>query len=304
MSRAAPTGETRPVRTPLFDSLDIAVVDFRCRAHVEPYGPEEVNSTHSIALVRRGVFTRLHRGEALLADANHVLFFNAAEEYRYGHPVDGGDDCTVLALQTSRALELVTRHAPWEAHGPERPFGLGHGLSSPRAVWLHWELLRLFSRPTAERLTLDDLLVELADEAVRSAYAARGARMHSPRESPAARRRRRELVEAAKLALAAARAAPPSLAQLARALDCSPFHLSRVFHATAGLSLRRYVGRLRARVAAERLSRGAADLTALALDLGYADHSHFTNSFRQEWGVAPSRFRGSHDRRPPGQTAG
>ena len=38
----------------------------------------------------------------------------------------------------------------------------------------------------------------------------------------------------------------------------------------------------------------AHDLTALALDLGYADHSHFTNAFREEWGLPPSRFRELH----------
>jgi AraC-like DNA-binding protein len=84
---------------------------------------------------------------------------------------------------------------------------------------------------------------------------------------------------------------PPSLTELAGTLGCSPCHLSRSFHAAAGLSLRGYLGRLKARVAAERLAAGARHLTALALDLGYADHSHFTNSFRREWGVAPSTFR-------------
>jgi len=57
------------------------------------------------------------------------------------------------------------------------------------------------------------------------------------------------------------------------------------------LSLRAYSGRLRTVLAAERLLAGAPDLTALALDLGYADHSHFTNAFRREWGLAPSRLR-------------
>jgi AraC-like DNA-binding protein len=64
-----------------------------------------------------------------------------------------------------------------------------------------------------------------------------------------------------------------------------------------GLSLRRYAKRLRARIAADRLATGARDLTELALDLGYADHSHFTNAFRQEWGLPPSRFRARVSRR-------
>lgn len=57
------------------------------------------------------------------------------------------------------------------------------------------------------------------------------------------------------------------------------------------MSLRRYVGRLRANVAAKRMAEGAQNLTDLALDLGFADHSHFTNAFRREWGISPSEFR-------------
>jgi len=68
-----------------------------------------------------------------------------------------------------------------------------------------------------------------------------------------------------------------------------------------GVPIRRYVTRVRARVAAERLAQGAGDLTALALDLGPADHSHFTNAFRQERGEPPSRFRVALGSRVPGK---
>jgi AraC-like DNA-binding protein len=104
-------------------------------------------------------------------------------------------------------------------------------------------------------------------------------------------RRHRELTEAAKLAVNARLAELPGLHHLAQLLGCSPFHLSRVFRLTAGMSLRRYVCRLRAHLAADRLSAGAPDLTALALDLGFVDHSHFTNTFRRAWASTPSRFR-------------
>lgn len=274
----------------LFESLGVSVVDFRCHAGVEPVGTEEPNATHSVVLVRRGVFQRTRGHESLVADANHVLFFNAEQPYRYSHPLPGGDECTVLALETPRALELVARHAPRDAQRPETPFRLGHGLSSPRAARLQWELLGLVARP-ATRLGLEDALVELADEALRSAYQSRAGGVADAQPSPPCRRRQRELVEAAKLAVSERLEAPPSLAELAGALGCSPFHLSRTFHGLAGISLRRYAGRLRARAAAERLARGARDLTQLALDFGYADHSHFTNSFRREWGLPPSRFR-------------
>jgi AraC-like DNA-binding protein len=138
---------------------------------------------------------------------------------------------------------------------------------------------------------VEDSVAELADEAVGAAYRIRGSR--PPREAAptTARRRRRDLAEAAKLVLNERLESLPSLGELARGLDCSPFHLSRTFHRVTGASLRAYAGRLRARRAAARLAQGVRDLTGLALELGFADHSHFTNAFRQEWGVPPSRFR-------------
>jgi AraC-like DNA-binding protein len=277
-------------RKALFESPGIAVVDFRCREHGRVDGPEEPNPTHSIALVRRGLFRRTERGRALVADANHILFFNAAQLYRFSHPVSGGDDCTILTVATPLALEVVGRHAPRDAERLERPFFLGHALSSLRSVRLHYELLNLLRLPPCE-LGIEDLLAELMDESVRAAYATHERRTERESHSPAVQRRRRELVEAAKLIINRQIESPPSLQALARDLGCSPFSLSRNFHNVAGLSLRRYLGRLRATIAAHHLVRGAADLTELALRLGYHDHSHFTNAFRDEWGVPPSQFR-------------
>jgi AraC family transcriptional regulator len=286
----APKPQTRET---LLDSLGVSVVDFRCRAHVEPLGPEEPNPAHGIVLVRKGIFRREQQGETLVADANHVLFFNAGEPYRYSHPLPGGDECTILVVDGQRALELVRRHAPRDAECPETPFFLGHGLASPLAARLHYELLALVRR-AAVKLALEDVVAELADEAVGAAYRTRAVRVKRESASASAGRRRRDLVEAAKLVVNERLESLPSLGELARAFGCSPFHLSRTFHRTAGLSLRAYVGRLRARRAADRLAGGVRDLTELALELGYADHSHFTNAFRQEWGVPPSRFRDTH----------
>lgn len=276
-------------REVLFDSLGVAALAFHCRAGVGPEGPEEPNATHSIVFVRRGVFRRTSGRESLVVDANHVLFFNAGEPHRYAHPLAGGDDCTVLTLETARALELVARHEPRDAERGAAPFRMAHALVSPRVARLHLEILALLGRGAAA-LTLEDALAELADEALRAAYAT-GRPQAAGARSAAGARRRRDLAEAAKLALAERPESPPSLGALARRLGCSPFHLSRSFHRAVGVSLRAYLGRLRAALAAERLRLGEPDLTTLALELGYCDHSHFTNAFRGAWGVPPSRLR-------------
>ncbi len=81
------------------------------------------------------------------------------------------------------------------------------------------------------------------------------------------------------------------LTEIAAAFGMSPFTLCRVFHRHAGLPVHRYRVRLRLRHALDRLAGGERDLTGLALDLGFSDHSHLTNAFRAEFGVPPSAFR-------------
>lgn len=277
----------------LYEAMGISFIDFRCRAHVEPEGPEEPNETHSIVFVRRGVFQRTQHREMLTADPNHILFFNALHPYRYSHPLPGGDACTILAVATDTALNLVARQSPWDAEEPGKPFHIPYAVSSSRAAHIHYELIALL-RNHAPRLAIEDAMVELGEEAVRLAYTSYGKQRKRAKHSlTVARtvRRHRELTEATKLAINENLEALPSLEDLARNHHCSPYHLSRIFHQTAGISLRRYVSRLRANLAADRLSSGTSNLTGLALDLGFFDHSHFTNEFHREWGLSPSRFR-------------
>lgn len=262
------------------------VADYRCRAGVHAHGPEEHGPTHRVAFVRRGVFALATPRAHVVADPNHVLFFNAHQPYRFAHPVAGGDDCTSLSLPDALAREVVARHAPRDADAPRALFRADRAPSTPRALRLHYELLG--RARSGASLGLDDTVAELLDEVFATAFA------RPDGTAGRTQARRRELAAAAAVAVQADLAATPRLAALAAGLGCSPFHLSRVFREATGTSLRAYVKRLRARTAAEHLAGGASDLAALAQRLGYADHSHFTNAFRAEWGETPSAFRARH----------
>lgn len=111
------------------------------------------------------------------------------------------------------------------------------------------------------------------------------------RYDPAAQAARSRYVERAKTYLAANFDQPLTLADIARATQCSPFHLARLFRTELGTSLRCYRERLRFAAAIERLADGEADLLRLALDLGFTSHSHFTANFRRALGVTPSTLR-------------
>lgn len=84
------------------------------------------------------------------------------------------------------------------------------------------------------------------------------------------------------------------LPELAGALGVSPFHFARVFRAETGMSVHQYLLRLRMETALERLSRGEMDLSRLAFDLGFSSHSHFTATFRKQFGRRPADVRGAH----------
>jgi AraC family transcriptional regulator len=83
-----------------------------------------------------------------------------------------------------------------------------------------------------------------------------------------------------------------SIAELAAEAACSPFHLARLFRRHTGMSLRGYRLRLRLALALERLADGASDLTQVALDAGFSDHSHLATTFRKALGATPSELRG------------
>jgi len=81
------------------------------------------------------------------------------------------------------------------------------------------------------------------------------------------------------------------LDDVARAVGASPFHLSRVFHRCAGVSLRAYLHRLRVSAAAHALAGTETNLSRIALDTGFSSHSHLSSTFAREMGVAPSAVR-------------
>ncbi len=78
-----------------------------------------------------------------------------------------------------------------------------------------------------------------------------------------------------------------TLADLGARLAVSPFHLARVFRAHTGFTLHGFRTQLRLRLAFDRLPECRGELTRLALELGFASHSHFTDAFRRGFGVPP-----------------
>lgn len=82
-----------------------------------------------------------------------------------------------------------------------------------------------------------------------------------------------------------------TLQSLAHAVGVHRVHLAREFPRRFGCTVGHYIRQRRVEVACHRLSTSRDSLSEIALDVGFADQSHFTNTFRRLVGVSPGVFR-------------
>jgi AraC family transcriptional regulator len=79
---------------------------------------------------------------------------------------------------------------------------------------------------------------------------------------------------------------PIEVATLAKIAGRSPFHFTRLFTRSVGVSPHRYVVYLRLRRAVELVRDGRSGLAEIAADTGFADQSHLTRWVRRVHGVS------------------
>ena len=82
-----------------------------------------------------------------------------------------------------------------------------------------------------------------------------------------------------------------SLERVSAAAQLSKYHLERVFKKATGLRLHNYVVMLRVERAKEILAGTSRPIADIALELGFADQSHFSNVFKQIIGLSPRSYR-------------
>jgi AraC-like DNA-binding protein len=85
-------------------------------------------------------------------------------------------------------------------------------------------------------------------------------------------------------------AAPPSLEELAAAVNLSPFHFARVFRRATGMPPHTWLMQQRIARARALLQSGCLPLE-VATQLGFADQSHLSRQFKQVYGVGPGAYR-------------
>jgi AraC family transcriptional regulator len=265
----------------LFSSRTVTVRDTCCQGICTHESPEECTRSTQLVFPYRGVYVRHVGQHQAVAEANQVLFFNAWQGYRISHPVAGGDASLTVILSEPQLHELARRELV--ADGPGVIFQPLRLRIDARTQALVARLRHGLRRRTAE--PLEPLEAEsLAVSLVRHTLGPRSA------HRAAASAGRQRLVDRAKLVLASDLARRWTLANIAADVRVSPIYLTQVFQQVEGLPLYRYQLRLRLARALDLLP-DYDDLTALALEVGFSSHSHFSAAFRQVYGESPSTYR-------------
>lgn len=268
--RESPAGIPRTHRQTLHISRMVQAEDFSIRDEgtIRGHTPE-----FQLALPYRGLFSwDIGRGRTLL-DANQFLFIGGNQDFVEHQPIRAVGHASIIFTPTR---EILSELLAW-ADREESPMQLD--VATPvsehlRILLQYWLALR----PDApgNSLRLDELTVATFREAMRIAPRNR------PMPSPLVARTKELLHELV--------GEPLSLQRLADTLDVSPVYLTQTFSRSEGIPLYRYQLHLRLARAMVELP-ACDDITALALDLGFSSHSHFTTAFKAFTRQTPSAFR-------------
>ncbi|MGN6094035.1 MAG: helix-turn-helix domain-containing protein [Luteibacter jiangsuensis] len=262
-------------------SLDTASVSVRnmvCHGGCAHRGPEECAASTYLVFPYRGVYVRHVGRDQAVADANHVIFFNADEGYRIAHPVQGSD--ASLSLQLPPALIEELAPAVLLNRQPNPGFRIQHRRIDTDAQALVAALRHGLDQASMEPLEAEAMLLDLVSRSL-------GRRTHTTQATEGQHR----LANRVKLLLASDLSRRWSLAEVGAEIGASPVYLTQVFQRVEGIPLYRYQLRLRLARALDLVARPDLDLSALAADLGFSSHSHFTAAFRQAYGRTPAGFR-------------
>lgn len=263
---------------PVFASPLVRVSHWCCRFDGLALRQERYNVWHVLALPRSGASMIHAGGRSTLVAPGSAVLRAPFTLYSSSHPFGCGDRGWNLAIRQD-ALSGT------DGGSGLAPFRLG---PVPVRDFVRWRLeVDRQRRERSAPLALEEATLRLLDGV-----------LGSLEPDGAARPRRSSTAEAHEACFERARAElfrrfrePLQLADLARAVHASPFHLCRIFKQASGLPVHRYLTRLRLLEGLEELVESDVPLTELALDLGFSSHSHFTDAFRRELGMAPSELR-------------
>jgi AraC family transcriptional regulator len=265
-------------RTRLLEGATTLAEDVRTRWPTDGTGVEGYSAEFQLVFPYRGILVWHVGDDDIVGDANQVLFVSGDEGYRLSDPLSGGFAELIITPEPALLARLAdSRQGDLRTHPlfRRRSRRVDAHLQALRTRFLVWASGASENDELgAEELILALLRLALGDD---------------PRcDQPSASSGR--LIRQTKEFLEAELPNKIRLHQVGRAVGASPEYLTDLFRRVEGVPLHQYVIQLRLARALVELPH-ADDLSALALDVGFSNHSHFSAAFRRAFGCTPSEFR-------------
>ena len=282
-----------PLDSPLYLGALVQVSGFRVRVDDPRFTDSGPIERHILVFPRTSVrIAHTHR-PPVVADPNSIMFYNRHQRYQRFPLSREGDRCDWFGVRDDVVTDMVSAFDPTARERPSAPYPFVWGTCSNELYLRQRKLTEILSRRAeSDACSIEEAVMGLL-------YAALSLAFRSPSTAGARARASagRMLAEAARERITKSYQTSESLSDIGRELRVSPFHLSRVFRDHVGMTIHRYRTALRLRASLERLGPSRGYISDLALELGFASHSHFCEVFRKAFGCSPSRAHKELSRR-------
>jgi AraC-like DNA-binding protein len=234
-----------------------------------------IHETYALGFTLRGIQRFWCRGATHESAPGDVIAINPGEAHDGQSASSGGYAYRMMYLSVDLVRRIGEEARERRIDGADAPAPLRTDAVVERKLAEAWRALRHSADSLAADETLHDAVLALA--------VPHAARLASRRalDSSALNRVREYLCDRVDR--------PVRLGELAALASMSRFQLTRQFQQAFGLPLHAYHLHVRLEEAKRRLRQGEA-IASVAMDLGFADQSHFHRRFRGAFGVTPGQW--------------
>jgi AraC-like DNA-binding protein len=219
--------------------------------------------------------------------------YNPGQEYTRSELSADGDRCDWLAVSPGIALAMAARFDPSTHDRADKPFARERAAVDRRLYLSQRHFFARLEQGAMDPLEAEEIIIGYVAAVIRNSY-----QLQRAAQTLSATEAHRDLAQRARAEIIRSLGMQVTLGELSSKLGVSAFHLCRVFRKETGTTLHAFRLDLRLRIALERLAAGDADISRIALDLGFSSHSHFSALIRRHYGRNPSAIRSLVQPRP------
>ena len=274
--------DTRPLDVITHRGCGTIIGAFRCPISHRSFSDSGPIQNDIFVFPRTSVRIRHSGGPSFVADQSVATIYNRGQIYDRASVSEEGDRSDWFSVPRPVATEAIVANGL--EPGRRGPFGFALALISDATYLAQRRVFRLAERK-APIHQIDEGIYAVLDDVV--AAAALVPRERSVTLTP----RDAEVADEIRSLISARFDEEWPLSRLEHYFGMSAFRLCRAFRKATGGTIHRYLVTLRLRASLERLERPDVDIAALAFDLGFSSHSHFSLAFGRTFGSTPSACR-------------